>query len=131
MFKKKIILLFTLIIIIIFTTLISCKPISKNIDSVLNYPFKQSGQVPKTIDVAGKSYPVRHFSIAAISLSIVYNKFGDHDPNGKMYVLSENKDKVLKFARENPTIPYELIEPLVIRANAGDVVVVDFYNELS
>jgi FtsP/CotA-like multicopper oxidase with cupredoxin domain len=129
MYKKKIFLLLTIIIILV-TTLISYKPISKNIDSVLEYPFKMNGQVTKNIDVAGKSYPVRHFSITAISLSIAYNKFGDHDPNGKMYVLNENKDMVLKFAKENPTIPYELIEPLVIRANAGEVVVVDFYNEL-
>jgi len=118
MFKKKISSLIAL-------------ALCPNIDNVLNYPFEQSEQVPETIDVAGKSYSVRHFSITAISLSIAYNTFGDHDPNGKMYVLNENKHEVLSFAKVNPTTPLELIEPLVIRANAGDVIVVDFYNELS
>lgn len=130
MYKKTICVFITLMIIIL-TILTSFQFIPNNIDSVLEYPFKQSGQVPGTIEVAGKSYSVRHFSITAISLSIVYNKFGDHDPNGMMYVLNEDKDEVLKFALENPTKPYELIEPLVIRANDGEVVVVDFFNELS
>lgn len=30
---------------------------------------------------------VRVFDIEAISLPVVYNKFGDHDPNGMIYVL--------------------------------------------
>lgn len=32
---------------------------------------------------------VRIYDIEAISLPIVYNKFGDHDPNGLMYVLKK------------------------------------------
>lgn len=34
-----------------------------------------------------KSDFVRVFDIEAISIPIVYNKYGDHDPNGMMYVL--------------------------------------------
>lgn len=33
---------------------------------------------------------VRVYDIEAISLPIVYNKFGDHDPNGLMYVLKQD-----------------------------------------
>lgn len=106
----------------------ACAPKS-DYENVLDYQFSKS--IPESINVAGKEYPVRHFSVTAISLSIVYNNFGDHDPNGMMYVLTENKEKVLEFVAENPTTPYDLIEPLVLRANAGDVIVVDFYNELS
>lgn len=29
----------------------------------------------------------RYFEIEAIELPIVYNKYGDHDPNGLLYVL--------------------------------------------
>ena len=33
------------------------------------------------------SHIIRTFDIEAISLPIVYNKYGDHDPNGLLYVL--------------------------------------------
>lgn len=32
---------------------------------------------------------IRIYNIEAISLPIEYNKFGDHDPNGLMYVLKK------------------------------------------
>ncbi len=114
--------------LLLLCTLFACCQVNK-IDNVLDYPF-DSNKLPKRVEAAGKSYPVRHYSISAISLPIVYNEFGDHDPNGMMYVLNENKDKVLDYVKKNPTKPCDSVEPLVIRANAGDVVVVDFYNEL-
>lgn len=116
-------------LIIIFVFIPSCQ--FRKIEHVLDYSFGSGIELPEHVAIAGKTYPVRHFSITAIKLRIVYNKFRDHDPDGMMYVLTENKEKVLKMARENPTAPSDLIEPLVIRANAGDVLVVDFYNELS
>lgn len=124
MLKKIIVLMVGLVLI--FSLVASCQ--TQRIDNVLDYPFGK--KLPTEIEVADKSYPVRHYSITAISLPIVYNKEGDHDPNGMMYVLNENKDKIKSFVEKNPTKPYELVEPLVIRANAGDVLVVDFYNEL-
>ena len=39
---------------------------------------------------------IRCFDIEAISLPIVYNKFGDHDPNGLLYVLSEDSKRIQK-----------------------------------
>lgn len=124
MFKKAISTF--IVLFMIMAVIPSC---SQNISNVLEYPFGQ--QIPESIEVMGKTYPVRHYSITAISLNIVYNDFGDHDPNGIMYVLNENKDEVLNFASQNPATPYDKIEPLVIRANAGDVLVIDFYNELN
>ena len=32
----------------------------------------------------------RQFKIEAIQIPIVYNKYGDHDPNGLLYVLEED-----------------------------------------
>lgn len=32
---------------------------------------------------------VRTFDIEAISIPIVYNKYGDHDPNGMLYVMKK------------------------------------------
>lgn len=37
---------------------------------------------------------LRKYYISAIHIPIVYNKFGDVDPNGLMYVLAENEDTV-------------------------------------
>ena len=36
----------------------------------------------------------RVYDIEAISLPIVYNKFGDHDPNGMMYVLKQDSERI-------------------------------------
>ena len=76
----------------------------------------------------------RNFNIEAISLPIVYNKYGDHDPNGLLYVLKENSERIQKRARENfekpiPQ-PYAEVQPLVIRANVGDKIHVKFHNKL-
>jgi len=79
----------------------------------------------------GKKVPVRHFNIAAISVRIVYNSAGDHDPNGLIYVLKENEDAIRKAVAKNPFSPSELVQPLVIRANLGDLLIVDFENKLN
>ena len=78
---------------------------------------------------------VRHYEIEAIELPIVYNKYGDHDPNGLLYVLKKDakriKEKALEnFQKEIPQ-PYEEVQPLVIRANMGDKVVVSFSHSLN
>ena len=78
---------------------------------------------------------IRVYDIEAISLPIVYNKFGDHDPNGLMYVLKHDSERIQRKARELfdlPTPqPYEEVQPLVIRANVGDTVQINFENKLN
>lgn len=75
---------------------------------------------------------VRTFHIEAIQLPIVYNKYGDYDPNGLMYVLEEDAQRIKRealkrFEMETPE-PYKEVRPLVIRANLGDTVKVRFRN---
>lgn len=43
---------------------------------------------------------VSTFDIEAISIPIVYNKFGDHDPNGMMYVLKKDSKRIIRKAQE-------------------------------
>lgn len=78
---------------------------------------------------------VRIYDIEAISLPIVYNKFGDHDPNGLMYVLKKDSARIQRKAREFFDLPvpqpYKEVQPLVIRANVGDVVRINFENKLN
>ncbi|MBI2852829.1 MAG: hypothetical protein HYX84_06995 [Chloroflexi bacterium] len=81
--------------------------------------------------------PVKSFDISAIDVVITINRFGDNDPTGKMYVLDENIPAVR--AQEAKSLPDRVsiglrddpIQPLVIRANIGDVVVINFTNRLN
>ncbi|MGN1179990.1 MAG: multicopper oxidase domain-containing protein [Suilimivivens sp.] len=78
---------------------------------------------------------LRIFEIEAISIPIVYNKYGDHDPDGLLYVLKKDakriKEKALEnFHKEIPQ-PYEDVKPLVIRANLGDEIEIRFSHSLN
>ncbi|MCA1031112.1 multicopper oxidase domain-containing protein [Bacillus timonensis] len=72
----------------------------------------------------------RSYHVVAIPIRIVANYFGDHNPNGYMYVLKENEEKVKKLVKKNPFTPVDLVQPLVIRANDGDVVEILFENKV-
>ncbi|MEO3215309.1 multicopper oxidase domain-containing protein [Romboutsia sp. 1001216sp1] len=82
----------------------------------------------------------RKFNVTVLSIPIVYDFFGDYDPNGMMYILSEDKGKVKEKALKNFNnkdqkgdplpIPTEEVQPLTIRANVGDTVRIEFeHNE--
>lgn len=84
-------------------------------------------------------YPKREntktFHIEAIQIPIVYNKYGDYDPNGLLYVLEEDTERIKRealqrFEMEIPQ-PYKEVQPLVIRVNLGDTVKVRFRNSLN
>ncbi|OZM57051.1 copper oxidase [Lottiidibacillus patelloidae] len=72
----------------------------------------------------------RCYHVVAIPIRIVVNTFGDYNPNGAIYVLKENEKKVRTLVKKNPFTPVELIEPLTIRANEGDIVEIIFENKL-
>ena len=77
----------------------------------------------------------RFYEIEAIEIPIVYNKYGDHDPNGLLYVLKKDAERVLTCAMKNFSQdipqPCDEVKPLVIRANKGDTVVVTFTHSLN
>jgi manganese oxidase len=83
---------------------------------------------------ASSSTPTKTFNVSAINVRITYNHFGDNDPNAFMYVLDqdiqavrsqESSRLVTTGLREDP------IQPLVLRANLGDCVVISFTNRLA
>ena len=78
---------------------------------------------------------LRVYDIEAISLPVVYNKYGDHDPNGMIYVLKQESERIRRKALALFSLPvpqpYEEVRPLVIRANVGDTIQVNFYNRLN
>lgn len=82
----------------------------------------------------------RDFNVTVLSIPIVYDFFGDHDPDGIMYILKEYKDEVKNKALANfynkdekglhlPR-PTEEVQPLTIRANVGETIRIEFeHNE--
>lgn len=75
---------------------------------------------------------VRTFHIEAIQIPIVYNRYGDYDPDGLLYVLEEDAERIKReaiqrFEMDVPQ-PYKEVRPLVIRVNLGDTVKVRFRN---
>lgn len=63
---------------------------------------------------------IRKFEIAAIQSDIVYNRFGDHDPEGLIFVpMKQAHDGMC--GKKDPV-------PLVLRANAGDWIEVTLHN---
>lgn len=76
----------------------------------------------------------RYFTIEAIQIPIVYNKYGDYDPDGLLYVLEEDSQRIQEEAvrrfQQMPPQPYEEVQPLVLRVNLGDTVKVRFRNRL-
>ena len=84
-------------------------------------------------------YPSRNktrcFKIEAIQIPIVYNKYGDYDPNGLLYVLEDDAQRIQEEAirrfEMDPPQPYEEVQPLVLRVNLGDTVKVRFRSRLN
>lgn len=76
----------------------------------------------------------RCFKIEAIQIPIVYNKYGDYDPNGLLYVLKEDSQRIQEEAmrrfHQTPPQPYEEVQPLVLRVNLGDIVTIRFSHKL-
>lgn len=87
------------------------------------------------------------FNISAIDVEITINRFGDRDPQGKMYVLEagsdangNGQDDAIDAIRAQEVAPLpdrvstglrnDPIQPLVIRANISDTVVINFTNRL-
>jgi FtsP/CotA-like multicopper oxidase with cupredoxin domain/RNA polymerase-binding transcription factor DksA len=90
-----------------------------------------SEQVENLEKKCEKGAPIRQFNIEAIQIDMVYNKFGDHDPNAKIYALADDAAKIQKSIAENPGKPVKEVQPLTIRANKGDCIEVTFTNKLA
>ena len=81
----------------------------------------------------------RGYDVAAVNVKIPYNRWGDLDPHGQMFVLQGDKAAVKNWhvplkpdpaadpARNRRLRP----RPLVLRANAGECVRVTLTNELN
>ena len=79
----------------------------------------------------------RTFDVSAIPVSMTLNRFGDHDPGAFMYVLDSRIGEVR--AQERAPLPdrvssglrTDVIQPLILRANLGECVEINFTNRLT
>ena len=65
----------------------------------------------------------KSFNVSAIDVPITYNRYGDNDPFGLAYVLTSDVAAIRAGTKE--------LEPLVLRANEGDCIVVNLRNEVN
>ena len=77
--------------------------------------------------------PLKTFAVSAIDITMMLDRFGDHDPQSQMYVLDSRIADVRAeeaAGRDGLSIGLrdDAIQPLAIRANQGDCVTIDFTN---
>lgn len=67
---------------------------------------------------------IKVFEIAMVQAKITYNRYGWHDPQGRFFVLKEELERHGGLERYIRKVERQEIkvEPLVIRANAGDCI---------
>ncbi|TCO46621.1 hypothetical protein [Actinocrispum wychmicini] len=91
--------------------------------------------------------PKRTYNVQAINLDITINRFGDHDPFGFMYALTDKvaeiraQEAALKAnaaagsdgsgAKVSSGLRQDPIQPLVLRGRLGECVVVNLANKLT
>lgn len=85
------------------------RPLCRGKDQILPLP-----PCPRKDDI------VRKYEVAAIQSDIPYNRYGDHDPDGLMFVPLEEVDQAL-CGKYHP-------KPLILRANAGEWIEVTLHN---
>lgn len=68
----------------------------------------------------GRKAIIRKYEIAAIQTGIPYNRYGDHDPDGLVFVPAEDVQAIRQGRQE--------IKPLILRANVGDWIEVTLHN---
>src|SRR3954449_1858181 len=90
-----------------------------------------TGAVPRVLTCLQGKVPDKAFDVTALDVDIPINRFGDHDPKGKMYTLSSKIDAVRAEETSQQVsvgLRDDAIQPLVIRANEGDCVEITFTN---
>jgi hypothetical protein len=85
-------------------------------------------------DPCSSGGPERAYDVSAINVRITYNRFGDNDPGGYMYAIDSKIPAIRnqEASRQVSTgLRKDAIQPLVLRANLGDCLVVPFTNRLT
>ena len=78
---------------------------------------------------------VREFDIVALDLDITLNRYGDHDPEGRMFALASRVGDIRAAESRgadavSPGLQGDVIQPLVLRVTQGDCLRVRLTNDL-
>lgn len=100
----------------------------------------------ESVDPGGRcpdEAPVRRYDVVAIAVVITLNRYMDHDPDGRMYVLEQDLDEVRREEAANdrarttgsdPAVSLGLqgdaIQPLTLRVLPGECLMVRLRNDL-
>ncbi len=89
------------------------------------------------------SAPVRAYDVVAMNVDITLNRYRDHDPEGRMYVLERDLPRVRQEEQQNakaragqpePAVSLGLqgdaIQPLTLRVNQGECLRINLRNAL-
>lgn len=77
----------------------------------------------------------RRYDVDAIAVPITLNRYGDHDPEGLLYALADDVERVRAEAAQaaegvSVGLQGDAIQPLVLRVNPGECLVVHLTNRL-
>ncbi|MCA1645700.1 MAG: multicopper oxidase domain-containing protein [Chloroflexi bacterium] len=88
--------------------------------------------------------PQRHYSVVAVDVDITLNRYLDHDPLGRMYVLESDLSRVRQEEAQNraaragqgePAVTVgeqgDAIQPLTLRVNQGECLRINLRNDLA
>ena len=78
------------------------------------------GMIQPLLPCPSKDDVVRRYEVVAVQKKLIYNRYGDHDPDGLVFVPLEDVDHVLA----GKCMP----KPLILRANVGDWIEVTLHN---
>ncbi len=109
--------------------------------ALLAPPFQANVPVAQAAGICPSNAPLKTFNVSAIDIKMWLNRFGDHDPEAQMYVLTAFNGQptpgIAAVRAQEAAGPSSLaiglrddaMQPLAIRANQGDCVVINFKNE--
>ena len=66
--------------------------------------------------------PVRRYDVAAVAVDITLNRYLDHDPHGRMYVLESDLPRVQAEQARNDAARHGRGEPAVSLGLQGDAI---------
>src|SRR4051794_32013806 len=105
--------------------------------AVLALGAAAAGTVPSSATAAPSTgacpagAPTRSYDVQSINVDMPINRFGDHDPKGRMYVLT---DRIAAVRAEEASqkvsvgLRDDAIQPLVIRVNEGECLSIHYTN---
>ncbi|QIN79373.1 hypothetical protein GBA65_13585 [Rubrobacter marinus] len=107
--------------------------------TIFGHDFSPSAEAQQAGGECNAGSANRSYDVAAVNVEIPFNRWGDLDPDGQVYVLQGDKEAVKNWHKplaaeasqdsaENRRLRPR---PLILRANVGECVEVQFTNELN